>query len=119
MGNFFFRVWLHELTLKGMMAVNRVALNGSGPGLVPDGMGNGPGCATQDICRPDTCAARLSSTNSTGHLEDRQVHRNDQTTDSGAEEEHQQGLHHGRQVADRIINFIIVEIGYLVQHGID
>lgn len=119
MGIFFFRVWLHELTLKGIMAVNWVALNGSRPRFVTDVMGNEPSCATQDICRPDTCAARLSSTNSTGHLEDRQVHRNDQTTDSGAEEEHQQGFHHGRQVADRIINFIIVEIGYLVQHGID
>ena len=107
MGIFFSRVWLHELTLQGIMAVNRVTLNGSRPRFVTDVMGNEPSCATQGICRPDTCAARLSSSNSTGHLEDRQVHRNDQTTDSGPEEEHQQRLHHGGQSADCVINFII------------
>src|SRR6056297_1570597 len=52
----------------------------------------------------------------TGQLEDRQVHGDDQTTHRSAKEQHQQRLHHRRQVAYRIVDLIVVEVGNLVEH---
>src|SRR5690554_2223472 len=56
--------------------------------------------------------------NNRTHLEDRQVHGNDQSADEYAEYRHDQRLEQAAQAIDGVVDLLFVEIGDLGQHQV-
>src|SRR4051812_23493549 len=62
-------------------------------------------------------AAPLSALlDGTGQAEDRQVHRDEEAADHAAEEDHEDRLDHGGEACDGRVDFVVVEVGDLVEH---
>src|SRR4029077_19630468 len=52
-------------------------------------------------------------------LEDRQVHRDDETADEHSKHHHDQWLEQARHGVDRVVDLGLVEAGYLTRHRIE
>src|SRR5262245_40044092 len=64
----------------------------------------------------ETTRASVLAADVPRELEDREVHRDDETADDDAEERHHDRLDQGRHGGDRGVDLVLVEVGDLLQH---
>ena len=64
-------------------------------------------------CEVQTTIASITSTNDRTQLEDRQVHTDHHSADDDADDDHDERFQKASQRIDRIVDFLLVELGDL------
>src|SRR5437762_10118243 len=58
-------------------------------------------------------------THQRAELEDRQIHRDDQSADDDAEHDHDDRLHQSGQIRDGVVDLVFVKLGHLLEQRIE